>query len=171
MAEHNTDNENVSVPHEQGEHITDVTTIQGSPMEVYAFWKDEGNIIDIVPHLTQVENNGNRGSWTFSLPAGAKVVIPMEIINEIPGEVIAWRSLDGSPVANAGAIRFTSGSAGTEVRLEAEYKMPLGVVGSAAAKVLGAEPKDLVRRTLDNLRMLMETGEIATTEGQSSGRG
>lgn len=159
-----TTSDQVSVPHEEGQHISHVTTINRLTSLVYSFWKNPDNITRIVPHLVSVVDQGNgTGHWTFTLPLGAQVVIPIEIINEVPNEVIAWRSLEGSPVANAGAIRFSATDSGeTEVRLEAEYKMPLGVLGSAAAKVLGAEPTDLVRQTLDNLRQLVETGEIAT---------
>jgi uncharacterized membrane protein len=144
----------VSVPHEQGTHIDETLIIHRSASELYLFWKNPANLPRVVPHLQRVElDSFNRGAWAFRLPIGPEVSIPIELVNEVPNEVIGWRSLDGSPVANAGAIRFNALSpTSTEVRLQAEYILPLGIVGSAVTKVLGTEPADLVRQTLANLK-------------------
>ena len=51
-----------------------------------------------------------------------------------------------------------------------EYTPPGGAVGNTIAKIFGEAPEQQIGDELRNFKMLMEAGEIATTEGQSSGR-
>jgi uncharacterized membrane protein len=50
-----------------------------------------------------------------------------------------------------------------------EYEPPGGAVAGAIAKLFGEEPEQQIGDELNRLKQLMETGEIATTEGQSKG--
>ena len=50
-----------------------------------------------------------------------------------------------------------------------EYSPPGGALTAALAKVFGEAPEQQIGDDLSRFKMLMETGEIATTEGQSSG--
>lgn len=45
-----------------------------------------------------------------------------------------------------------------------------GKVGSLVARLLGEEPHTQVRDDLRRFKSSVETGEVLTTEGQSSGR-
>ena len=171
MMTHNDNNQNtadrVSVSHEKGAHIQEVINISRPVEAVYAFWKNASNLPKIVPHLQTVEDDGNGyGSWTFQLPVGPQAIIQVELINELANEVIGWRSVGSSAVSNAGAVRFRSLSPeNTEVTLQAEYQLPLGVLGEVATKVLGMQPTDMVRKTLDNLKAHLEG--TATVNGAS----
>jgi uncharacterized membrane protein len=51
-----------------------------------------------------------------------------------------------------------------------EYNPPGGAVTATLAKLFGEEPKQQIGDDLRRFKMLMEAGEIATTEGQPSGR-
>jgi uncharacterized membrane protein len=51
-----------------------------------------------------------------------------------------------------------------------QYNPPAGKAGAAIAWLFGEEPRLQVRADLRRVKQLMETGEIATTEGQPSGR-
>jgi uncharacterized membrane protein len=90
----------------------------------------------------------------------------------VPYELIAWRSIDGSRVDNAGSVHFSpaTGGRGTEVKVVLRYDPPGGVLGATVSKLLGEDPEMNVQEDLRRLKMLMETGEIATTEGQPAGR-
>jgi uncharacterized membrane protein len=44
------------------------------------------------------------------------------------------------------------------------------VLGATVAKLFGEEPEIQVQQDLRRFRAVMETGEIATTEGQPHGR-
>lgn len=58
---------------------------------------------------------------------------------------------------------------GTEVKVVTEYKPLGGAIGDAIAKLFGESPKQQLGDDLRRFKMLMETGEIATTEGQPKG--
>jgi uncharacterized membrane protein len=75
-------------------------------------------------------------------------------------------------LSSAGSVRFERAPAGrgTVVRLEMEYTPRGGRIGAALAKFLSEAPELAVLENLRRFKQLMETGEIATTEGQPSGR-
>jgi len=50
------------------------------------------------------------------------------------------------------------------------YHPTAGIVGAAVAKILGEEPGQQIERDMRRFKQVLETGEAATTEGQSSGR-
>ena len=50
------------------------------------------------------------------------------------------------------------------------YNPPGGKAGTLFAKLFGQEPGQLVERNLRRFKQLIETGEIPTVEGQTSGR-
>lgn len=158
-----TNPETVSVPHQQGAHISEAITIDRPAAAVYAFWKNPDNLPKIVPHLDRVETSGSHGHWTFQLPARLPVTLDVDIINDLPNEAIAWRSASNSFISHAGAVRFTPDGNSTEVRVEVEYVPPAGAVGVAAAKIAGAEPSSLIQEMLRNLKQQIETGETATS--------
>lgn len=51
-----------------------------------------------------------------------------------------------------------------------EYNLPGGALTATLAKLFGEEPEQQIGDNLKRFKQLMETGEIATTEGQSAGR-
>ena len=105
-------------------------------------------------------------------PAGRTVQWDAEIINEIPGELIAWRTLAGADVVSAGSVRFIPLGAGrgTEVHVRLQYDPPAGKVGATVAWLLGHDPASAIREDLRRFKQIMETGEVPTTDGQPRGR-
>ncbi len=69
-------------------------------------------------------------------------------------------------------MRFQPAPAGrgTEVKVVVEYNPPGGAIAAAAAKLFGEAPEQQIADDLRRFKQFMEAGEIATTEGQSSGR-
>ncbi|MCV5446144.1 cyclase, partial [Escherichia coli] len=86
------------------------------------------------------------------------------ITEDRPGEVIAWESTGGD-VKTESRIEFKDapGGRGTEVHAKVDYHPPLGPLGKIAAVVTQKGPELQARRDLKQFKMLMETGEIATT--------
>jgi uncharacterized membrane protein len=78
--------------------------------------------------------------------------------NEIPDELIAWKSADDATVPNAGSVHFRSTADGrsTEVRVVMEYQPPAGKVGQMVAKLFGEEPQQQVRDDLQRFKAVME---------------
>jgi uncharacterized membrane protein len=135
--------------------------------QLFAFWRDFTNLPLVMENLEGVERIADgRSRWTIKAPGGGVVVVETRIAQEKPGELIAWRSVEGSDIDTEGRVRFRDapGGRGTEVELVIAYKPPLGRVGQAVAKLLQREPAIQARRDLRRFKMLMETGEIASSD-------
>ncbi len=163
---------NVSVPYGKGVRVEKAVTINAPVESLYAFWRNFENLPRFMHNLESVTVHDSMHSrWVAKGPAGTTVDWEAEIINEIPNELIGWRSIDGSKVDNAGSVHFKRvGDRGTELKVVLRYDPPAGVVGATVSKVLGEDPAMNVQEDLRRLKMLIETGELATTEGQPAGR-
>jgi uncharacterized membrane protein len=148
--------------------------INRSPEELYRFWHDFQNLPRFMLHLESVKVTGEgRSHWVAKGPAGSTVEWDAEITEDRPAELIAWRSLEGSDVDNAGSVRFerATGGRGTIVRVEVEYNPPGGVVGAAVAKLFGEEPDVQISDDLRRFKQVVETGEVVISEATVRGAG
>lgn len=144
--------ETTSVPYTTGIRVDEEVYVSRRPEEVYAFWRDFTNLPKFMKHLEKVEVLGeNRTRWTAKAPAGRKVEWEAETINDIPGKLIAWRSLPGADVTSAGSVHFDSYGSGTIVRVELQYNPPAGVLGAMVARLFGEEPSQQIRSDLRRL--------------------
>lgn len=172
-AEGSTYNPNVSVHAGQGFKVEKSVTINKSPAELYSFWRNFENLPRFMNHLEAVHDiGGNRSNWVAKAPAGTTVSWNAEIYNEKENELIAWRSLEGADVDNAGSVHFDEVTAGrgTRVRVTLKYAPPGGTIGKIIAKLFGEAPDQQIEEDLRRFKQLMEAGETPTTEGQPSGR-
>jgi uncharacterized membrane protein len=157
----------------RGVNVEEVVTINADPDALFAFWRRFDLLPRFMSHLVSVtEIDERRSHWVAKAPAGRTVQWQAEIINEIPGELIGWRTLDGADVVSAGSVRFmpATGGRGTEVRVRLQYDPPAGKVGAALAWLLGHDPAATIREDLRRFKQLMETGETPTTARQPRGR-
>lgn len=148
-------------------------TIGREPSEVFAFFRDFENLPFFMKDLTAVKVlSATRSHWTVVVKSGAKVAWDVEIINEVPGQSFSWISLEGSPVSTRGTAIFAKapGDLGTVVSLSLDYSIPGGKLSEFALLFTGETPELLVLTNLKRLKALLETGEVPTTQGQSSGR-
>ena len=168
-----TDNPLVSVPAGKGIKVEKSVTVNRSPEELYRFWRNFENLPRFMNHLESVkETSAGRSHWVAKAPAGKTVEWDAEVYNEKENELIAWRSLEGADVDNAGSVRFepATGGRGTVVRVTLKYDPPGGALGALVAKLFGEEPSQQIEEDLRRFKQVMEAGEAATTEGQPSGR-
>jgi len=150
-----------------------VTILNRSPEELYQFWRNLENLPTFMKHLKSVQVvNNTRSHWIADAPLGEGVEWDAEIINDQPNQLIAWASVEGADVENSGFVRFKPAPVGrgTEVKVVMEYNPPGGTLGATLAKLFGKEPEQQIGDDLRRFKMLMEAGEIATTEGQPSCR-
>jgi uncharacterized membrane protein len=125
-------------------------------------------------HLESVTvQGGGRSHWVAKAPGGTTVEWDAEVYNEKEGELIAWRTLEGSQVASAGSVRFEEapGGASTLVRVSLKYDPPGGKLGSLVARLFGENPEQQIDEDLARFKQLMESGSAANVGGQTSGRG
>jgi uncharacterized membrane protein len=172
-AESGATNPVVSVSAERGIKVEKSITINNSPEELYNFWRRFENLPRFMNHLESVTTTGGgRSHWVAKAPAGSTVQWDAEVYNEKENELIAWRSLDGADVDNAGSVRFepASGGRGTTVRVTLRYDPPGGALGAAVASLFGENPEQQIDEDLRRFKQVMETGEVVSTEGQPSGR-
>ena len=164
---------NISIPYELGVKVERSVTISKERHEVYRFWRNLANLPDFMKHLQSVKATGDKTShWIVNGPAGRTVEWDAEIVNEIENELLAWRSLPGSTVQNAGSVHFTdaAGGRGTQIRVSLQYNPPGGVVGAWFARLFGENPEHQIFEDLGRLKAMLESGHVATTAGQASGR-
>jgi uncharacterized membrane protein len=140
--------------------VVAAVTINKPPREVYEFYRKLEQLPRFMDYLVSVEQHANRRStWTARLPVGGTVSWEAEILEDRPGEVLSWRSIEGSPVQTRGRVTFTRapGRDATEVRVE----LHLGILGrgpSATLARLFAKPQ--VKGDLRRFKQVIETGEV-----------
>lgn len=148
---------------QRGIHVEAEITINKPRSELFAFWRNLENLPRFMNHLQSVKNlDGNRSHWVAKAPAGRSVEWDAEIINEEQDELIAWRSLSGADVSNAGSIRFVdSGDNATQVKVVMDYIPPAGVVGKWIAVLFGEAPEATVKEDLRRFKALMEGNQTS----------
>ncbi|MER7586386.1 SRPBCC family protein [Micromonospora sp. NPDC127501] len=153
--------------------LTATTTIRKPPPKVYAFWRDLGNLPTFMAHLEEIRTTGDRAShWSASAPFGTNIEWDAEIVDEAPGEKIAWRSTGNADVPNAGTVRFVPAPDGvsTEVHVVLSYDIPGGAVGKAVARYFGEEPHQQLDDDLRRLKQVLETGQVVRSDGAPWGK-
>ncbi|SBT67270.1 Uncharacterized membrane protein [Micromonospora sediminicola] len=153
--------------------LTATTTVRKPPSEVYAFWRDLDKLPSFMAHLEEVRPTGERTShWSANAPFGKNVEWDAEIIGDVAGEKIAWRSIGKADVPNAGTVRFVPAPDGvsTEVHVLLTYDIPGGAVGKAVAKYFGEEPHQQLDDDLRRLKQVLETGEVVRSDGAPWGK-
>ena len=153
--------------------VEKTVTIDKSAEELYNYWHNFENLPNFMKHVKSVQVlDMRRSHWVANAPLGQTIEWDADIINDQPNQLIAWASEEGAQVDNSGFVRFSPapGDRGTEVKVVMEYNVPGGMVTAAIAKLFGEEPEQQIGDELRRFKQLMETGEIATTEGQSRGQ-
>jgi uncharacterized membrane protein len=161
-----------------GQEVQKTFTVGAPVEEVWALWSDFENFPRFLAHVCDVRRgSGNRSHWTAAGPGGIPVEWEAETTEWRPHESVAWRSLEGSTVDNAGVVRFRRvDDATTEIELRLSYSPPAGPVGHAVAALLGSDLKRLLDEDMVRLTSLLEEGrtsaggeEVDRTELQDRG--
>jgi len=138
--------------------------VQRPATELWRFWRRLENLPRFMAHLESVlPLGGNRFHWTLRGPVGT-VSWDAEIVGERAGDLLAWRSLAGSPVANAGEVRFVPRGDATHVHVALAYQPARGPLGAAIARAFGADPGRQVHDDLDRFRATAESDDFAAAE-------
>ena len=127
-------------------------TINRPRDEIYAFWRDQTNLVPIMDNVRSITPNGDGvWHWVVEAPAGKTVEWDARITEDQPGRLLAWESAEGADIRNSGRIEFMDAGPGrgTYVSATIAYDPPLRAVQS--------------RRDLRRLKQFLETGEIATS--------
>ncbi len=156
----------------KGIRVEQAITIDRPAEDLYRYWRDPENLPKLMDHVQSVTAKDERIFHWIALGEGKmKLEWDAEIVSEEEGRLIAWQSLKGSDLGTTASVHFKKapGNRGTEVKLVFMYGPIARTPGSKVRKLLGEEPAREIRGSLRKFKQLMETGEIATIEGQPSG--
>jgi uncharacterized membrane protein len=134
--------------------------IQAPIDQVFAFLADVENFPRFMSHVREVKSTGNgRSHWVVDGPAGTSVSWDAVVTRLIPNQELAWKTLDGQAVQHAGTIQFRENAlGGTQVQIRMHFNPPGGVIGEAAASLMGVDPKKQMDDDLGRVKTLLETG-------------
>jgi uncharacterized membrane protein len=136
--------------------------------EMYRFWRNFENLPRFMDHLESVTIlDVSRSHWVVRGPMGTRIEWDAEIHNEIPNELIAWRTLPGSEVNHAGSVHFEPDlpGPGTTVRVILRYEPPAGKPGAMVASLFGEEPAQQITDDLRRFKQVMEAGDSMPAGG------
>lgn len=142
-------------------------TINAPRSEIYRMWKDPDRLAQFMKDLSAVQVSGDQITWVIDSPAG-RHAIETRLIEDRENEALAWRSVEGAEIEIEAKVQLRDAPAGrgTEVEAHVAWKPQSGIVGQWAAALRGADPKMRGRQELKRLKMLVETGEIATSDNR-----
>ena len=148
-------------------HVTSSIDVQRPREEIYRFWRDPANFPRVMPHLHSVQILDDIHShWIANGPGGTRLEWDTEIIDDVPNERLAWRSVDGSQIYSAGSVELHPvGMHATRVRLELLCDSPPGSLTVAIAKLFGRDPKFGLRADLRGFKTFFESGETTGIGG------
>jgi uncharacterized membrane protein len=147
--------------------------IQRSPAELYAFWRDLRNLPRVLSHVQAVEvrESGQchlRGRGAL----GEALQWDVQIGADVPTEYFAWQTVPGSTLNASGRIAFEAlgTDRGTRLSVMLKFEPTAATLIKPLARMLGDVPSQRLKSELRHFKQWIETGEIATTQGQPSGR-
>ena len=134
--------------------------VQAPVEQVYAYWRDFSNFPAFMPDVQKVTVTGPTTShWKVSGPLGKSVEWDAEIVEDVPNQRIAWRSIGDADVDNAGAVRFDDRGTSTNIEVSLEYHPPGGKAGELVAELV-KDPDKQVQRAVDGFRQVVEGGGL-----------
>lgn len=164
-------------PRARGEIVSDAATVDArkaikieerividrSRDELFRLWRNFEQLPNYVDELESVTALGDgRSHWVARAPGGNPVEWDSEMVNEIPGELIAWKTIGNPDVSHAGSVHFRELAGGTtEVRIVVDYEPPGGRLGGlvhAFTKVFGQSPEQKIRGDLEKFKERVESG-------------
>ena len=147
----------------RGIELRKTITIAAPPEDVFAFCVTYENWPRFMAHVREIRSDGGgRSHWAVDGPAGVPVSWDAEVTEVVANELLAWNSVEGSMIEQAGTMRFDrnpDGSTRLDVRLS--YRPPAGAIGHALASFLGASPKREMEEDFVRLKSLIEAGKTS----------
>ena len=151
------------VPGNRGIRVEKSIGVNLTPAQVFSYWRSLESLPAFMPHIKSVERTADGIShWTVKGPAGTQLEWEAEIINERPGEMLAWQSLPGADVQNAGTVRFQPLANGRKTHLTVvlQYQPPAGKLGAAVAAIFGESPEQQLEGDLVRFRDWVEAEPV-----------
>ncbi|VDS09771.1 Polyketide cyclase / dehydrase and lipid transport [Paracoccus haematequi] len=139
-------------------------TIDAPRSRIFQMWRDPNRLTDFMEGLAAVQVSGDSVTWVVQSPDG-RFPVETRLVEERPDEALAWRSAEGADIQIEAKVQLRDAPAGrgTEVEAHVAWRPQGGIVGHWAAMLRGTDPAIRGKQDLKRLKMLLETGEIATS--------
>lgn len=148
-------------------------TIGKPANELHRLWREPHSLSQIMGDFADVtEVSEDHAHWVMHGPFNRRMEWDTQVVEDQPGKILHWKSLDGAPLPNEGSVRFRPAPRdwGTEVTLHFCFDPPGGALGSGIAKHLSIVPRLLAEKALRRFKSLAETGEIPTLQHNPAAR-
>lgn len=149
-----------------------IVTVSRPAANLYSFWRDFENLPSFMRQLESVVcADGARSHWVMRALGGSRHSCEVEIVADVPGELIAWQTtLSDTTAHSAATVRFLPTPSGrdTTVHLTLEYTPSAGALGEVVARLFGVEPSQQLETDLSAFKQLMELDEGARTRGRNA---
>lgn len=149
-------------------HVSRACVIRRPRAPLYAFWRELENLPRIIRHPASVSPiSATRSHWAVAAPPFAGLIEwEARIVADLPDRRLAWRSLPGAPIPNAGTVFFdTVSEQVTRVIVALEYEPPGGWLLSTLARFSALEPGRQLADSLRLFKCLMESSASPRVNG------
>ncbi len=147
--------------------VTKSIAVDAPIREVFAAFVAFENFPKFMRHVREVRRvDDNRWHWTVDAAGGLSFDWDGMVTECEPPFHIGWTSVETATIHHEGAATFESIEDGrTRITIRLAYHPPLGAVGHAVARVLGADPKTELNDDLVRFKSLLETGKATGRAG------
>ena len=116
----------------RGVLVDEAVTINRPASELYSFWRRFSDLPRFMDHLVSVTCSRDLrfSHWVAKAPGGRTVEWDARVINDIPDELIAWRTIGKADVVSAGSVRFIGESEDAALKCGSVFSTSRRLAGS-----------------------------------------
>jgi uncharacterized membrane protein/osmotically-inducible protein OsmY len=153
-----------------GVHVQKTIEVYAEVDEVYECWRDLECFPRFMSHIREVQKlDDTHYRWTVDGPAGMPIAWDAEITADVPGELIAWRTINSKIVQSTGVVHFEpTTSGGTRVHVRMTYRPLANRIGHTLAKMFARDPKHQLDEDLMRFKGYMESSGPSLDVSQMS---
>jgi len=146
------------VPGNDGVRIEHTVEVFCPAADLYQFWRQVDQLPRILRHVESVEAIDEWHShWVARGPLGPALEWDAEIINERENQLIAWQSVHGASLKNAGSVRFEPvNDEVTRMKVCLELLPVGGTAVLALARLFGTDPQRELEADLERFKDFAE---------------
>jgi uncharacterized membrane protein len=142
-----------------------------SPEEAYQLWSRFEDFPRFMSKVIAVRPAGaNTWHWTVEGPLGQPVEWDARVVADVPGKLIAWRSITAD-MDNRAEVRFEQTANGARVLVFMRSTLPAGPLGAIVARLTQSDPGRRVRQDLRRFKQQAETGGVGRRASRLFRRG
>jgi uncharacterized membrane protein len=154
------------VPGNEGVRVEYTVDIHCPAADLYQFWRCVDQLPKILRHVESVQAVDEWHShWVARGPLGPALEWDAEIINEHENQLIAWQSVHGADLKNAGSVRFEPlDEEITRMKVCLELQPIGGTAALTLARLFGTDPQRELETDLERFKDFAERELTPTSQ-------